>query len=155
MGEHVWIGKRGVLATRKNPVQDAFSDVARTYKESKPVSIYVSFNLTLVAHVYCRLACILSLQTLWSSQFSKKFRPRDRRRDCLPQPKHCYRHPTSGAIRAGNQRQMRAKKGRRLFMSSGSKFHFGPMYLHPSWPYSMRPGQVVSSPAVLAGPFPH
>jgi hypothetical protein len=37
----------------------------------------------------------------------------------------------------------------------GDKFHFGPMYLQPSRPYSVRPGQSVSSPALLAGPLPH
>jgi hypothetical protein len=40
-------------------------------------------------------------------------------------------------------------------MEWGEKFHFGPMYLHPSRPYSVRPGQSVSSPALLAGPLPH
>jgi hypothetical protein len=35
------------------------------------------------------------------------------------------------------------------------KFHFGPMYLHPSLPYSTRPGHVSSSPALLGGPLPH
>jgi hypothetical protein len=40
-------------------------------------------------------------------------------------------------------------------MVRGEKFHFGPMYLQPSRPYSVRPGQSVSSPALLAGPLPH
>ena len=38
---------------------------------------------------------------------------------------------------------------------NGVKFHLGPMYLHPSWPYSVLPGQSSSSPALFAGPFPH
>ena len=38
---------------------------------------------------------------------------------------------------------------------NGAKFHFGPLYLHPSFPYSVRPGQSSSSPALLGGPFPH
>ena len=38
---------------------------------------------------------------------------------------------------------------------NGTKFHFGPMYLHPSAAYSVRPGQASSSPALFAGPFPH
>jgi hypothetical protein len=36
-----------------------------------------------------------------------------------------------------------------------SKFHLGPIYLHPSTPYSTRPGHVSSSPALLGGPLPH
>jgi hypothetical protein len=38
---------------------------------------------------------------------------------------------------------------------NGAKFHFGPMYLQPFFPYSILPGQSVSSPALFAGPFPH
>jgi hypothetical protein len=36
-----------------------------------------------------------------------------------------------------------------------AKFHFGPMYLHPFFPYSMRPGQSLSLSPLFAGPLPH
>jgi hypothetical protein len=39
--------------------------------------------------------------------------------------------------------------------TNGEKFHFGPIYRHPSCPYSVRPGQSSSSPALCVGPFPH